>query len=168
MIECDLAQIEVNQDSVMFSYSKTTQYAIAAASRLAEVYDHKIKLSSMDIAHDRGLPKPVVAKVLTVLSQAGIVTGSPGPGGGYTLAESPEKITLYRVAECFDRLEQPLTCPFGPGYCGTGNPCPLHHQLVNLQEQFSRFLKNNSLASFRKKGQGAKLLELIPPRRKSS
>lgn len=151
----------------MFSYSKTTQYAIAAASRLAEVYDDKIKLSSIDIARDRGLPKPVVAKVLTVLSQAGIVTGSPGPGGGYTLAQAPEKITLLHVAECFDRVEQPLTCPFGPGYCGTGNPCPLHHQLVNLQDQFSRFLKNNTLAAFRRKDKGSKLLELMSARRKS-
>lgn len=151
----------------MFSYSKTTQYAIAAASRLAEVYDDKIKLSSMDIAQDRGLPKPVVAKVLTVLSQAGIVTGSPGPGGGYTLAQSPEKITLLHVVECFDRVEQPLSCPFGPGYCGTGNPCPLHHQLVNLQDQFSRFLKNNTLAVFRRKDKGSQLLELMSTRRKS-
>lgn len=142
----------------MISYGKTTQYAIAAASRLAEVYDDHIRLSSIDIARDRGLPKPVVAKVLTILSQAGIVAGSPGPGGGYALAKPPTEIRLMDVAECFDRLEKSVSCPFGPGYCGTGNPCPLHHQLLNIQEQFRRFLNNNTLDEFRKKGKGKSML----------
>lgn len=142
----------------MISYGKTTQYAIAAASRLAEVYDDRIKLSSIDIARDRGLPKPVVAKVLTILSQAGLVTGSPGPGGGYALAKLPSEIRLMDVAECFDRLEKTLSCPFGPDYCGSGNPCPLHHQLVSLQEQFRRFLNTNTLDVFRKKDQGKRVL----------
>lgn len=136
----------------MISYGKTTQYAIAAVSRLAEVYDEHIKLSSIDIARDRGLPKPVVAKVLTMLSQAGLVDGSPGPGGGYALAKPPGEIRLIDVAECFDRLEKSLSCPFGPEYCGSGNPCPLHHQLISIQEQFKRFLLNNTLDAFRKQG----------------
>lgn len=142
----------------MISYGKTTQYAIAAASRLAEVYDEHIKLSSIDIAKERGLPKPVVAKVLTILSQAGLVTGSPGPGGGYALAKPPSEIRLMDVAECFDRLERSVSCPFGPEYCGSGNPCPLHHQLVSIQEQFRKFLTNNTLAVFMKRAKGKQLL----------
>lgn len=142
----------------MISYGKTTQYAIAAASRLAEVYDDRIKLSSIDIARERGLPKPVVAKVLTILSQAGLVTGSPGPGGGYALAKPPTEIRLMDVAVCFDRLDKSLSCPFGPDYCGTGNPCPLHHQLVNIQQQFRQFLDNNTLDAFRKKSKRKSIL----------
>jgi Rrf2 family iron-sulfur cluster assembly transcriptional regulator len=72
----------------MTPYGKTAQTAIAAVSRLAEVYDpaRRVKLNSADIAGHRHLPQPVVSKVLTTLSQAGIVSGSPGPGGGYWLA----------------------------------------------------------------------------------
>ena len=134
----------------MTPYGKTAQHAIAAASLLAQVYHEKIKLSSIDIAKERGLPKPVVAKVLTVLSQAGIVTGAPGPGGGYCLAKPPEKITLADVAECFDRQQEAVSCPFGPTYCGTGNPCPLHHQLTAIRDRLVQFLKTNTLASFAK------------------
>lgn len=134
----------------MTPYGKTAQHAIAAASLLAQVYHQNRKLSSIDIAKERGLPKPVVAKVLTVLSQAGIVTGAPGPGGGYCLAKPPEKITLADVAECFDRQQEVVSCPFGPTYCGTGNPCPLHHQLTAIRDKLVHFLNTNTLASFTK------------------
>lgn len=136
----------------MTPYGKTAQHAIAAASLLAQVFHEKKKLSSIDIAKERGLPKPVVAKVLTVLSQAGIVTGAPGPGGGYCLAKPPERITLADVAECFDRQQEAVLCPFGPSYCGTGNPCPLHHQLTAIRDRLVQFLKTNTLASFAKNG----------------
>ncbi len=134
----------------MVSYNKTTQYAIAAASRLAEVYDEQLRLSSIDIAKSRELPQPVVAKVLTILSQAGLVSGSPGPGGGYSLAKPPSGIRLIDIADCFERNEKELTCPFGPNYCGTGNPCPLHHQLIALMNQYQQFLEQNTLAVFTK------------------
>lgn len=132
----------------MTPYGKSAEYAVAAASRLAEVYHEKKKLSSQEIAEARELPKPVVAKVLTILSQAGIVQGSPGPGGGYALAKTPESIRLMDIAQCFDRKESTLCCPFGPNHCGRGNPCPLHHQLAAIRDRLTAFLENNTLAVF--------------------
>jgi Rrf2 family protein len=134
----------------MTPYGKTAQHAIAAVSRLAQVYDpaRRTKLNSADIADARHLPKPVVAKVLTVLSQAGLVAGSPGPGGGYWLVRPPGEITLYDVASLFDRLDENLCCPFGPDWCGNGPRCPMHHQLDSLRERTAEFLKRNTFASF--------------------
>lgn len=134
----------------MTPYGKTSQTAIAAVSRLAEVYDpaKRVKLNSIEIARNRRLPKPVVAKVLTILSQAGIVNGSPGPGGGYWLARSPDSITLYDVVALFERLEQNVSCPFGPDYCGTGPHCPLHFDMLTVREQMIAFLKTSTFARF--------------------
>ena len=48
-------------------YGKQTERAIAAMSRLAEVWDGgRTRLSSIDIADNRGLPRPMVAKLLTL------------------------------------------------------------------------------------------------------
>jgi len=132
----------------MTPYGKTAQHAIAAMSRLAEVYAEQRRLNSADIAQSRDLPKPVVAKVLTVLSQAGLVVGSPGPGGGYALARPPEQIRLIDISQLFDRQEDALSCPFGPRHCGTGSPCPLHHQLEAIRERLAAFLTSNTLAVF--------------------
>jgi len=134
----------------MTPYGKTAQTAIAAVSRLAEVYDPAkcVKLNSAEIAAKRLLPQPVVAKVLTILSQAGIVNGSPGPGGGYWLALNPESISLYDVVSLFERLDENVSCPFGPDYCGNGPQCPLHFDLLKVREQMVSFLKTSNFARF--------------------
>ena len=63
-------------------YGKQTETAIAAMSRLAEMYtDQPVRQSAIEIADVRGLQRPFVAKILTVLSQAGLVNGTRGPGG---------------------------------------------------------------------------------------
>lgn len=134
----------------MTPYGKTAQTAIAAVSRLAEVYDPsvRVKLNSADIAVKRMLPQPVVAKVLTILSQAGIVNGSPGPGGGYWLAQPPEETTLHDVVSQFERLDDNVSCPFGPDYCGTGPHCPLHFDMLKIREQMVAFLKTTTFERF--------------------
>lgn len=130
----------------MVPYNKLAQTAVCAASRLAEL-EPGARLRSAEIAKSRNLPQPIVAKVLTVLSQAGLVDGVTGPGGGYALAKPPEQITLLDVARQFDRIDDVATCPFGPTWCGTGNPCPLHNQLLDLQARVRNFLESNTLAS---------------------
>ena len=134
----------------MTPYGKTAQTAIAAVSRLAEVYDEskRLKLNSADIAESRHLPQPVVAKVLTILSQAAIVNGSPGPGGGYWLARAPESVSLYDVVSLFERLEENVSCPFGPEYCGKGPHCPLHTDMLTLRGHITTFLKTSTFARF--------------------
>ncbi len=134
----------------MTPYGKTAQHAIAAMSRLAQVYDpaKQVKLSSADVAESRDLPQPVVAKVLTTLSLAGLVGSTPGPGGGYWLAKPPDQITLYDVAALFDRLEESLGCPFGPNWCGNGPRCPIHNSLEALREQTAALLKRTTFAVF--------------------
>lgn len=134
----------------MTPYGKTAQTAVAAVSCLAEVYDPRQprKLSSAEIANQRNLPQPIVAKVLTVLSQAGIVQGTPGPGGGYWLAQPPEQLTLYAVVALFERLDQNGSCPFGPNYCGNGPHCPLHHQMSRVIDELTKFLTENTFAGF--------------------
>lgn len=132
-------------------YGKQTERAIAAMSRLAEVWDGgRTRLSALEIATQRNLPAPMVAKLLTSLSQAGLVTGSPGPGGGYSLARSPDRIALQDVFVLFEREDTSTNCPFGGGVCGVGDPCPLHEPLVTLQAQTRRLLRETCFDIFRK------------------
>ena len=132
-------------------YGKQTEAAIAAMSRLAEVYDAgRTRLSANEIADARGLQRPRVAKVLSVLSQAGLVTGSPGPGGGFALARHPREITIYDVFILFERHVESKTCPFGGGICGTGKACPLHEELAAVYEATERLLHQTTFETFRR------------------
>ena len=131
-------------------YGKKTERAIGAMSRLAEVWDGgKTRLSSIDIADNRALPRPMVAKLLTTLSQGGLVNGSPGPGGGYALARAPAEITFRQVYELFEREDGSHLCPFGGGVCGGGDPCAMHDRLLEIQGNVNRYLNETSFECFR-------------------
>lgn len=133
-------------------HQKTTQNAIAVISRLAELYpDASRSISSRELAASRNLSVPLVAKILTVLSRSGLVTGSPGPGGGYRLAKPPAKIRLKDVAVLFERETEGL-CAYGPGWCGHGSPCPLHDSVAKMKETFEEFLNKTTFAVFDQAG----------------
>lgn len=133
----------------MLKYGKTAQNAISAMSYLAEVYDGgETKLSSSDIATCRNLPQTLVAKILVELSQADLIEGCRGPGGGYWLAKTPDKISLNDIVMQFERPSDQLQCPFGPGWCGVGAPCPLHDQLAEMDTKMCDFLETTRLDVF--------------------
>ncbi|MFV1996107.1 MAG: Rrf2 family transcriptional regulator [Verrucomicrobiales bacterium] len=140
----------------MTGYGKTSQNAVAAVSYLAERHHGgTASSSSLEIARARSLPQPIVAKILTTLSQAGIVKGVPGPHGGYALARSPETIFFEDVVSCFERTAAIPMCPLGPDWCGNNNPCPLHDQLVELGENIERFHKQNHFGMFQTEAAGS-------------
>jgi Rrf2 family protein len=133
----------------MYKYGKTAQNAVSAISLLAEVYDRgETRLSARDIAQRRALPRPIVAKLLVVLSQAGFVSGAPGPNGGYWLGKAPEEITLCEIAELFEKAGGRMMCPFGPNYCGHGDQCPLHDTLLRMDDELTSFLEQTTFAVF--------------------
>ena len=135
----------------MLKYGKTSQNAISAMSYLAEVYDGgETRLSSQDIADRRKLPKPIVAKLLVILSQAGLVNGAPGPRGGYSLARAPNEISLFEIVDQFEKTEDRLMCPFGPDWCGNREPCPLHDELAEMNDRLMQFLGHTCLSVFMK------------------
>ncbi len=128
---------------------KTAQNAVAAVSYLAECYRDKLgSVSSQAVADARGLSKPLAAKILTTLSQSGLVIGSTGPGGGYELAVDPSEIRLLDVVKHFELQNKAVMCPFGEGWCGNYDPCPLHDNIMKLGEDLESFLVSNNFGGF--------------------
>jgi len=145
-------------------FGKTAQTAISVISLLAEDFPKgKVVRSSADIAEVRGLPQPLVAKVLTILSTAGLVDGTRGPGGGYWLALTPAEIPLQRVVAIFEKNDKTVMCPFGPNWCGSGDPCPMHDAIVNMTAEWELYLRKTTLDIFMREG-GARAAALTKKR----
>ena len=130
----------------MFIYGKTSANAISVMSYLAT--DPSKRAGSSEIAKTRGSSQALTAKLLTQLASAGLVSGQPGPGGGYTLAKPSSAICLLDIASLFEQTEPPSVCPFGHDWCGKGDPCPLHDTIAGTIESNRNFMENTSLAVF--------------------
>lgn len=131
---------------VMFIYGKTAANAISVMSYLAT--DPSRRSGSGEIAKERKISQALTAKLLTQLASAGLVSGQPGPGGGYTLAKPAKKIRLIDIVELFEQTETPTLCPFGSGWCGHGDPCPLHDKIEEMIEANRRFMETSTLGLF--------------------
>ncbi len=131
-------------------YGKQTETAISAVSFLAELWrgPRTRRVSAADIADARGLQRPFVAKLLSALSQAGIVSGSPGPGGGYALAQEPSNIRLRDVWTVFERPEPTRECPFGGGRCGIEAKCELHQRIQRVHDAINSLLDDTTFEVF--------------------
>jgi len=134
----------------VFSYSKLAQGGIAAVSYLASISGESRLAGSGQIAAARKLPPQITAKILTLMSRAGIVLGTPGPTGGYRLARPAAEISLFDVIRVFEDPEQRVMCPFGPEWCGTGALCPLHDTLLDIHRETIKRLARESFAQFEK------------------
>ena len=133
----------------MFRYGKLARQAVAAMSCLAQHHGpNSPALSSAEVGRSRGIPTSLAAKLLSQMASFGLTTGTTGPGGGYRLARHPSQIRLADIVSIFDRGQAEAPCPFGPGWCGNGSPCPLHDDFVKLEEIGRRFLEETTLDVF--------------------
>ena len=134
----------------MFIYGKTAANAIAVMSFLAS--EPTRRAGSGEIAESRGISRALTAKLLTQLASAGLVSGQPGPGGGYTLAKAPEKICLFDIVCLFEQTSTNTNYPFGESWCsGEGEPCPLHDIISEMITSNKCFIEETTLAVFNKK-----------------
>jgi Rrf2 family protein len=142
----------------MFRYGKLARQAVSAISYLAEKHAPDVPwISSAEVGRTRKIPATLAAKLLSQMATAGLTVGTTGPGGGYRLARSPKDIRLAEIVSLFERGMDEFPCPFGPGFCGSGDPCPLHHDFLKLEENGRRFLEKTTLAVFvRKPAQSGK------------
>ena len=130
----------------MFIYGQTSANAIAVMSFLAAA--PRRRAGSAEIAKARKISRALTATLLTQLASAGLVRGQPGPGGGYVLAKPAKRICLLDIVSLFEQIEPPSLCPFGHGWCGKGDPCPLHNTIAGMIDSNRAFLKKTSLALF--------------------
>ncbi len=84
--------------------SSLADYAIVMMSAVARHCGHA-RLNAAQVADETGLPLPTVQKLVSKLSQAGLLRSVRGAGGGFQLARPPAAVTL---AEIIEAIEGPI------------------------------------------------------------
>ena len=112
--------------------SLTAEYALRAVVHLAAGSDTPSQTVGQ-IAAGTQVPVGYLAKVLQSLSRAGLISSQRGLGGGFRLAQVPEKISIYEVVQAVDPLQRIRTCPLGLDAHST-RLCPLHKRLDGAME----------------------------------
>lgn len=86
-----------------------TKYALKALGQLAMARPG-VPMLIAEIAEREEIPKKFLEAILAELKQHGILRSRKGRGGGYTLAKSPDTITLASIIRVLDGPLAPVPC----------------------------------------------------------
>ncbi|HSB73152.1 MAG TPA: Rrf2 family transcriptional regulator [Candidatus Methylomirabilis sp.] len=100
-----------------------------------------------EIAKQTGLPEPYLAKIVRQLTAAGLVRAFRGPGGGVSLAESPQTISLWSIVRAIEGPVETEWCVLGLQPCSADMLCPIHLQYAPLRSEMQRLLEETTLAA---------------------
>jgi Rrf2 family protein len=127
--------------------SKTTEYAIRAMAFLAR--NNQAPVSVAHLSETLDIPYKYLARLMTQLSQAGLLESTQGKRGGYRISRPLEEIRLSHVVDVVEGLENFHRCILGHAACEDHNPCSMHHLWGPQIESARCMIYDNTLADLR-------------------
>lgn len=128
----------------MFKLGKLTDYGTVVMTALA-AEPHSLR-NVQELASRTHIAVPTVAKLLKLLSKAGLVESSRGAHGGYRLARSPEQMS---IADIVRALEGPIAltgCSIHGGGCLIESHCGARSNWRLISEAIREALESVTLA----------------------
>jgi FeS assembly SUF system regulator len=133
----------------MLKLSKLTDYAVVVLVRLSE--ESGIQTSG-GIAASTGVPEPTVAKVLKIMTTAGLVLSQRGARGGYRLARPLGTISIAEVIVAIDGPIALTACvEHSATVCDASSLCPVRGRWDTVNAAIQDALSAISLADMRPK-----------------
>ena len=131
--------------------TRQADYAVRAMVYLAQLGQDQ-RAATSQIAQEKQIPPSFLAKIVSQLSVAGLLTTSRGARGGVSLAKAPDEISLLDVVEAIDGpillnecVSENSDCAFGESCVIKPVWCDAQQELVNRlrQTHFGQFISVN-------------------------
>jgi Rrf2 family transcriptional regulator, iron-sulfur cluster assembly transcription factor len=145
--------------------SNTCKYAIRALIYLGKHADGDPRIGIKKISNDLSIPTPFLGKILQNLVKQKILVSTKGPNGGFALAHSADRISLYDIVKIVDGEDFFKNCLIGLHPCSNhaenGKPCPVHKSFGPVRKQLCDFYKETTIASITEDMTGVEDLILL-------
>jgi len=135
-----------------------TEWAVHCCALLASL-PAEAALPAQKLAEFFDLPEHYLAKHLQQLSAAKILKTRKGPGGGYQLAKSPDKIPLLTIVEAVDGKGPSFRCteirrrgPTGQAPACYKAPCGIARTMWKAEKAWRSELRKVSLSDIQRLG----------------
>ena len=119
------------------------RYAVTAMLDLALHYQQGA-VTLADIARRQGISLSYLEQLFARLRRNGLVDSVRGPGGGYTLAEPPNKISVAQIIIAINENIDATRCG-GEKNCQGEERCLTHHLWEDLSNRIYDFLNDITL-----------------------
>ncbi len=126
--------------------TRASEYALLSLVTLATATD---PMDTETLAHDLGISKSFLAKILQSLARHGILKSYKGVKGGFVLIQPKEEITLLTIMQVAEgKAPAVFDCATGVGNCPAEkeDSCHIWPFIHNLQGKIDGFLAGMTLA----------------------
>lgn len=104
-------------------------------------------VSMKDIAERQGISKKYLEQVVTPLVNAGLLSVTRGPLGGYRLSRAAQDITLADIVGASEDGLELLTCTLAGEACERADDCLSRRIWGGLQNAITSYLEGQTLAN---------------------
>lgn len=104
-----------------------------------------------EVSQQEGIPRSFLAKIFQTLSKAGLVRSIRGTGGGFSLARSPEAITVLEVIEAVEGKIAFQRCLLDANSCEHSGGCALCGLFEQAQDRVKEVFGKTTLAELLKR-----------------
>ena len=123
----------------MLRISRITDYATVVMAYLA-LHPTEIQ-NAKDINLHTHIALPTVSKILKLLAKANLVISHRGVNGGYSLAESPDKIFITQIIEAIEGTMGLTACAHLKGECQIESYCAIRGNWRSISEMILNALQ---------------------------
>jgi Rrf2 family transcriptional regulator, iron-sulfur cluster assembly transcription factor len=130
-------------------FSRQCEYALQAVSYLALQPAGK-KTPIRELSRKLKIPYHFLAKILQDLTYKKLLVSQKGPSGGFALALSSDKITLFHIVEAIDGSGFANKCVMGFPECSSKSPCAIHKHWDKTRKGIYSMLVSENIADMAK------------------
>jgi FeS assembly SUF system regulator len=134
----------------MLRLTRLADYATVLMCRMAS--EPESIWSASQLAGVAGVSPPTAAKLLKLLTRAGLLTSLRGGKGGYQLSRGPDAISVADVIAAVDGPLGLTECTVRPGSCGMEDGCGVRANWTAINTALVGALANVSLSMMRGPG----------------
>ncbi|MFT5598527.1 MAG: Rrf2 family iron-sulfur cluster assembly transcriptional regulator [Urechidicola sp.] len=122
------------------------RYAVTAMMDIA-LHEKQGPVTLAEISQCQGISLSYLEQLFSKLRKHGLVTGVRGPGGGYRLAKTADKISIADIIQSVDEKLDMTKCG-GKGDCSKGEKCLTHQLWFDLSCRLYEFLSGIKLDQY--------------------
>lgn len=127
-------------------FSKSCEYALRSILYITLHTKNDQAVGLKQIADSQGIPLHFLSKILQQLVKHKLLTSIKGPGGGFLLNVSPDKLRLVEIVKIIDGLDILDRCGIGLKKCSDKTPCPIHFDYKIVKEKIRQLLQEKTLS----------------------
>ena len=113
----------------------------------------KNRIHVNEIAETLAVPRYFLAKIMNKLAKEGVLASEKGHNGGFSINDKTMTTSLFKLVKITGDNDIFDSCALRLRKCNSHSPCPLHHEIAILRNQWQKLLAETTVNDLLKKDQ---------------